>query len=80
MFGKLFQYLNAAHPLSPEIEQHLSSVLKTELLPRKHLLLKKGQVCNHIYFVEYGLMRSYYLKDQTYIICAGRKQKTEYIH
>jgi len=32
-------------------------------LPRKHLLLKKGKVCNFLYFVEKGLARNFFEED-----------------
>jgi len=32
-------------------------------LPRKHILLKKGKVCNFLYFVEKGLARNFFEED-----------------
>lgn len=38
---------------------------KTERLelPKKHILLKKGKVCNHLYFIEKGLARNFFEED-----------------
>jgi CRP-like cAMP-binding protein len=35
---------------------------KTEL-PKRHILLKKGKICNHLYFLEKGLVRNYFEED-----------------
>lgn len=65
MYEKLFYFLDAAFPLSIELKSHLNSILKTEKLPKKYILLKEGQISNHVYFVEKGMMRSFYLKNHS---------------
>jgi len=39
-----------------------NKVQKMEL-PKKHILLKKGKVCNYFYFVEKGLARNFFEED-----------------
>lgn len=34
-------------------------------LHKKHLLLKRGNVCNYLYFIEKGLARNFYMQDKT---------------
>lgn len=63
MFTRLFQFLNSASPLSTDLEKELASLLVTEELPRKKIILQEGQVSKSIYFVERGMMRSFYVKD-----------------
>jgi CRP/FNR family transcriptional regulator, anaerobic regulatory protein len=63
MYTKLFQFLSAAHPMSDALKQALTACLRTEKLNKKFILLKERQVCNHVYFVESGMMRSYYMKN-----------------
>lgn len=60
---KILDFLNAIHPMSPELITHLSSILKTKTLKRNKFLLHAGEVCRNVYFVEEGLLRSFYLKD-----------------
>jgi len=48
-------------PVSNQLEQRLSETLQTKTFNKKHLLLKAGQVCNYIYFIETGFLRSYYI-------------------
>lgn len=43
--------------------EYLNSNLKTKHLRRKEILLKKGEICNNIYFIEKGLLRCYYEKN-----------------
>lgn len=37
-------------------------VLKMEF-PKKHILLKKGKVCNYLYFIQKGLARNYFEEE-----------------
>jgi CRP-like cAMP-binding protein len=60
----LFNFLNSIRPLSDELVQHLSKVLKTKTFPKKTLLLKAGQVCQNMYFIESGLVRCFYIKGE----------------
>lgn len=54
---------NQIHPLSAELIEHLSKVVKVLNLPNRHLLLKEGETAKHIYFIEQGFARCYYVKD-----------------
>jgi CRP-like cAMP-binding protein len=60
---ELLIYLNNIHPLSESLQEHLFAILKTKKISKKNSLLKIGQVCNNIYFVEKGLLRCYYIKE-----------------
>jgi len=60
----LIEFLNAVHPLSSGLEKHLSGILKVNELPRKSFYLKQGQISRHIAFVEKGLLRCYYEKNE----------------
>jgi CRP-like cAMP-binding protein len=60
---RFLQFLNSIYPLSEQHVQHLSKVLKTQTFAKKSFLLKTGQICNHIYFIETGLARCFYIKD-----------------
>lgn len=55
--------MNAIYPVSEELQESLTQYYDIVELPKKHVLLKQGQVCDHVYFVIKGLLRSYYLKD-----------------
>ncbi|MFD0940128.1 Crp/Fnr family transcriptional regulator [Pedobacter boryungensis] len=51
------------HPLSTELIEHLSTVVKVLKLSNGHILLKERDIAKHIYFIEQGFARCYYMKD-----------------
>jgi CRP/FNR family transcriptional regulator, anaerobic regulatory protein len=59
----LLSYLNSIHPLSEDLIEYLQSNLQTKELQKKDYLLKAGHVCRKICFVEKGLFRCFYIKD-----------------
>ena len=56
--------LSAIHPLSEELLLHLQGILRTRTLQKRDFLLRAGHVCRQICFIERGLLRCYYLKDE----------------
>jgi CRP-like cAMP-binding protein len=70
MSQELLDYLDQVSPLSDAVKTRLTSILKTKTVKRKDYLLREGQFCNHVYFIEKGLVRVYYLKDGIEI-CSG---------
>jgi CRP-like cAMP-binding protein len=48
-------------PLSAECLAHLRKIIKRTSLKQEELLLKAGQVCKNIYFIEKGLLRCFYM-------------------
>lgn len=56
---QLIDYLNSIAQMSPELEQHLRKVLKRQVYKKKEYILKKGEVCRHIRFIESGIIRIY---------------------
>ena len=63
MLELLFKYMNTIRPLSDELKGVLSDNLEIIEVPKKHVLLREGQVCDYIYVVVKGLLRMYYIKD-----------------
>jgi CRP-like cAMP-binding protein len=59
----LLQLLGSVAPTSAEYQQRLAEQLLTETLPAKHHLLREGEICRRLYFVETGLVRSYHIDD-----------------
>jgi CRP-like cAMP-binding protein len=60
---KLLLYLNTIHPLSSGLIEHLQSILKIKELPKKAYLLRQGSICANISFIEKGLLRCFYVKE-----------------
>lgn len=61
--SKLFDYLRSTYALSDALVQHLAGVVKTKTFPKKSFLLSAGVVSQHLYFIDTGLVRCFYLKD-----------------
>lgn len=59
---RLLQYINSIYPLSTEIIEALGRNLKTKNYSKKEFVLKEGQTCKNIYFIEKGLLRCFYIK------------------
>lgn len=59
----VLELLNSIYPLSFALRKHLQLTLKTRALERKQFLLHAGHVCRNICFVQKGLLRCFYEKD-----------------
>ena len=60
---ELLQFLDSIFPLSEGLKQFLLEKLMRKEIPKKGFLLKKGRVCENISFIESGLVRCFYVKD-----------------
>ena len=66
---RLFQLLNAIYPLSEELVDYLSKKFEYYEVKKGDYLLKKGQVCRHLFFIDEGLVRCFYYRGNKEI-CA----------
>jgi CRP/FNR family transcriptional regulator, anaerobic regulatory protein len=60
---ELLAFLNSIYPLSESASDYLNENLKAIEIPKKGFILKQGRICYNIYFVNKGLLRCYYNKD-----------------
>lgn len=58
---QLFLVLDAIAPLGLSLREDLTRLLQTRPFPKKHLLLRQGQVADRIYFIKQGFARAFYL-------------------
>ncbi|TKK66346.1 Crp/Fnr family transcriptional regulator [Ilyomonas limi] len=61
---KLIQMLNSIAPLSTALQTHLNSVLKRNTFKKRSYILQAGQVSNCIHFLESGIVRCFYDRDE----------------
>ena len=61
--NELLKFLNSIHPLSDAANDYLSTNLKQLELQKKDFLLRNGHICRNIYFVDKGLLRCFYIKN-----------------
>lgn len=59
----LFKYLESVGPLSPGLRECLTLTVKTRTLRKKDFLLRAGRICDHVYFIEKGLVRCFYTEE-----------------
>ena len=60
---ELLFYLNSIHPLSPRMQEHFIQIVQYTELRKRDILLRRGQVCENIYFILKGILRCYYVKN-----------------
>jgi CRP-like cAMP-binding protein len=70
----LLRYFRSIYPLPEALRDNLEDIVKEKKLAKKDYLLKTGQVCGNIYFVEEGLLRGYYVKASKEISSSFMKE------
>ena len=63
MIEKLIARLNGLHPMSEGLTEKIMRITKITTHPKKTILLKEGDINNHICMVISGLVRSYYINE-----------------
>ncbi len=62
MISDIREQLNRDFNISHESVVQLSLLLKNKNYKKNEILIKQGELCNKLYFVEYGLVRQFYYK------------------
>jgi CRP/FNR family transcriptional regulator, anaerobic regulatory protein len=57
------KYLNTIYKLSDDTISDLVTCLTTFEFAKNNTILKQGQVCNYLYFVDKGLLRLFYYRN-----------------
>ncbi|BAV05761.1 cAMP-binding domain of CRP or a regulatory subunit of cAMP-dependent protein kinases [Filimonas lacunae] len=65
MHETLIRHIRNYVTLTNEEVNTLLPFLRTDCIPKKHLLLKAGHVCQSNYFVSKGCLRMYFLQEET---------------
>ena len=63
IINKLSEKINSLYPLSSNAFKLFVSCAQQNELSKGQSLLSEGQICNHLYFVESGHLRTYMSKD-----------------
>lgn len=56
-------YIKNIANLSDEAEQKLSTVFKRNELLKGHFLYRQGEICQHIFYIEKGIVRVFYYTE-----------------
>ncbi|UII18983.1 Crp/Fnr family transcriptional regulator [Fulvivirga ligni] len=66
---QIFSNISKHITLAEKEKQHFKGLLSEEIIQRNEFILQQGEACNHIYFVNEGSLRAFYLnangKDST---------------
>jgi len=54
---EIIRNINAIYPLPVELELLLRKTIRRDVVRKKQKLLRKGQICTRLYFIEQGLLR-----------------------
>jgi CRP/FNR family transcriptional regulator, anaerobic regulatory protein len=57
---ELLQLMQSIAPLSPGLLDHLRSIIKRTSYKKGAIILLEGDICNSIFYIKWGLVRSYY--------------------
>ena len=63
----LLQNLESIYPMSEGCKEHLLTILREKEIAKKELLLRAGHICQHIYFIQKGLLRCFYYRNDVEI-------------
>jgi CRP-like cAMP-binding protein len=59
----VIQSISKIHSLSQPLIERLSQVTCQVYFPKKTIILAQGKICDKVYFIEKGLARAFYLKE-----------------
>src|SRR5579872_262371 len=71
---QLMSSLQAIYPVADNLREYLCSILQRKEIPKNDFLLRAGNTCKHISFIESGLVRCYYTKDKEDVSCWFMKE------
>ncbi len=58
-----FSAVSQLSKLSPGTKQDIAGVLKRIEFPKGHILVRQNTICDYLYFIETGLTRTFYYKN-----------------
>ena len=65
---KFIKYLDSYSKLSDQTLESLKESIVTIELQKNQILLRQGQICRNLYFVDKGILKQYYVLDDKEII------------
>jgi CRP-like cAMP-binding protein len=60
---QLIALLKMIAPMSAELEAYLRTIIRKQTYKKGDIILPLGSVCDHIFYIESGLVRSYHRHD-----------------
>ena len=63
MYDQINAYVNRSCHLTADEILYFNSLLESQKIPKKQMLLKEGEVCNFEAFINKGCIRTYYIDE-----------------
>jgi len=60
---RMLVFLNSIHPIGEDLTDAIVEAITYLPLKKGEYLLKEGEVCKHVYFVDHGLLRQFYVYE-----------------
>lgn len=67
MYKDFIAYINQFHPVNEELSSQITQYLTRVTFSKKYTVVQESTLCNYVYFLEKGLMRAYYAKNNSEI-------------
>jgi CRP-like cAMP-binding protein len=59
----VIEFCNRLSPLTEEASKELTQILNTKTYQKGDYLLKSGQICKHLYYIDQGLTKTFFYKE-----------------
>ncbi len=66
---EILEFINSSLKIKPETAVEILKYLQREELSKNYSLHQAGKTCNKVYFIQKGLARMYYFKDEKDVTC-----------
>jgi CRP-like cAMP-binding protein len=80
MFAKIKAYYQQMLPGLPDhVWKSLEDTLTVEHFKKGDFLIREGEICRHVSFINQGLVRAYYVSPEGKEVCTGFVRSNEYM-
>jgi CRP-like cAMP-binding protein len=76
--SSLINYFRKRNKLDSEEIEFLNKIFEIKTYDSKEILLKKGDVCKNIYFIEEGVVKTYFIDEDEKVIQALKALREVY--
>jgi CRP-like cAMP-binding protein len=69
MHKQIIDYCNRFVKFSPDETDLFCTFFQPKSIEKKELILKEGQICNYIFFINSGIIRHFHIKEGVEVTC-----------
>jgi CRP-like cAMP-binding protein len=64
VMDNFFGFVDSVYPISGDCKKYLGSVIRNKVIEKREYILREGEICNKIGFIESGCLKSYSTKGE----------------